>query len=120
MKLTEWDKLMAEYVWNGGNVANDAHARTRAKMSRMSADEAYRWIRFGIEPEERDEMDPNETLRRIRALVRLSTERTLTDGSTSLTPAEADELVEAVDTLDKWIERGGFLPAVWNASHPPF
>lgn len=59
-------------------------------------------------------MDPNATLELIRNLVRLSTSRTLNDSSTSLTPAEADELVEAIDMLDKYISNGGNIPRDWR------
>ena len=59
-------------------------------------------------------MDPNATLAEIRALI----ERWQAAGSRGpWTEAEADQLIEKVADLDKWITRGGCLPADW-ARHP--
>lgn len=58
-------------------------------------------------------MDPNETLRRIRELIQTDIHRDLSED-------ESSDLLDLVNHLDKWITNGGFLPTVWNASHPPF
>ena len=50
-------------------------------------------------------MDPNETLRLIRANVD-NGERTDVDSYV--------ELVELVHALDDWLSRGGFLPDDWS------
>src|SRR6185436_2617136 len=55
-------------------------------------------------------MDPNATLAEIRALI----ERWQAAGSRGpWTEAEADQLIEKVADLDKWLTRGGFLPDPW-------
>jgi hypothetical protein len=54
-------------------------------------------------------MDPNATLARIRELCR---EIPLD------APDEAAELAELVGSLDEWITRGGYLPAVWQVGRP--
>ena len=54
-------------------------------------------------------MDPNATLERIRTLVAAMLDR-------SDTSDETDELVQAIDNLDTWISRGGFLPEAWQAT----
>lgn len=65
-------------------------------------------------------MDPNETLKQLRALVIQERDtRDLTDASaTRATLAEladlAGELGELFDALDTWLANGGFLPANWN------
>lgn len=62
-------------------------------------------------------MDPNTTLKNILALVakiqRLSEigHPTVEDGRRI--EAAAQELADAVDALNDWIVRGGFLPAAW-------
>jgi hypothetical protein len=57
-------------------------------------------------------MDPNTTLAEIRALI----ERWQAAGSRGpWTEAEADEVIEKVADLDRWIARGGFLPDAWAA-----
>lgn len=58
-------------------------------------------------PTVRQPMDPNETLRAIRDLARLILE---SDQDQS---HRAEELAEAVDALDTWLGRGGFLPDAW-------
>lgn len=45
-------------------------------------------------------MDPNETLRRIRAAIRND---------------ETGELAELVEALDDWLSGGGFLPSAWGS-----
>lgn len=52
-------------------------------------------------------MDPNETLRRIRAALD-------TIASLGNKPAAVNELVDAVVDLDGWLSRGGFLPDDWR------
>lgn len=56
-------------------------------------------------------MDPNETLRQIRALYAPGAERTDPDG------AELSELVQA---LDEWLSRGGFPPEEWREGPDAF
>lgn len=51
-------------------------------------------------------MDPNETLRAIRALL------TEDDGRTD------PELADKVRALDEWLTKGGFLPEAWD--HAPY
>ena len=53
-------------------------------------------------------MDFNETLKQIRALVRI-----YFNGGKWNEP-EATELAELIDALDCWISRGGFLPESWS------
>ena len=53
-------------------------------------------------------MDPDETLRRIRAIV----QKTLYSDEES-TLEELGELTELVEALDGWVSKGGFLPAAW-------
>jgi hypothetical protein len=50
-------------------------------------------------------MDPNETLRLLRANV--AREQDGRDGS------HAEEICEYFQALDEWISKGGFLPAEW-------
>lgn len=57
-------------------------------------------------------MDPDETLRKIRAL-------TAIDGR-DLTPAEAEELADLVRGLDEHLTRDGFLPQPWGARTVPY
>jgi hypothetical protein len=52
-------------------------------------------------------MDPNENLRRLRALVESSN----TDNVLQ-TPREA-EIVDLFEALDQWITNGGFIPDDW-------
>ena len=58
-------------------------------------------------------MDPNEALAKIRAFV------TRWEGSAHAQRPidEYDDAIEAMHDLDKWITRGGCLPADW-ARHP--
>lgn len=54
-------------------------------------------------------MDPNEVLAAIRRLTSDEADWTLDD------PVDvAVELAELVDSLDKWLTHGGFLPADWT------
>lgn len=60
-------------------------------------------------------MDPNETLKRIRELARRVRETERVDPNNFSTyTANADELAFAIDALDSWITRGGFLPSDWS------
>lgn len=51
-------------------------------------------------------MDPNVTLMNIRAILKTSETRELSEDV-------VQELIEHVEALDTWITRGGFLPAEW-------
>lgn len=55
-------------------------------------------------------MDPNETLRRIRAIVAESDRSGELPGTDDI-----ETLVELVGALDKWLTDGGFLPREWVA-----
>jgi hypothetical protein len=57
-------------------------------------------------------MDPNAALREILELTNREVKETLT-------VEETQRLRELVDALHSWIVRGGFLPTLWNAYHPP-
>lgn len=48
-------------------------------------------------------MDPDAALANIRAII-----------ASENADAWIDELVEAIDALDQWISRGGFLPSAWQ------
>lgn len=50
-------------------------------------------------------MDPTETLRQIRAMVRRAECGELYDAS---------DLADLVDALDDWMSRGGFPPKQWE------
>jgi hypothetical protein len=54
-------------------------------------------------------MDPNETLRLIRAAIK---EMEATE-SQRVWKAHAEELVEYVTALDEWLCSGGFPPGDW-------
>lgn len=57
-------------------------------------------------------MDPNETLRRIRALV-----VTAIEASDQGVPPDANdsiELAEYVENLDEWLAKGGAPPREWG------
>jgi hypothetical protein len=60
-------------------------------------------------------MDPNAALTTIRDLINQIEGRSyrgnLDDHAARLT---AQELINAVDGLDQWLSRGGFLPAAWS------
>lgn len=53
-------------------------------------------------------MDPNETLLRLRRIV-----RNINDDLDSATTAE-ETMVELFQSLDDWIQAGGFLPTDWE------
>jgi hypothetical protein len=58
-------------------------------------------------------MDPNALLARIRIL------QTLVESGPQDPTAlleNANELAEAVQDMDTWLSRGGFLPEAWTAS----
>jgi hypothetical protein len=55
-------------------------------------------------------MDPNETLRQIRLLIRQS--RVDRDPQTFI--QHARDLADAVEDLDAWMSRGGFAPKEWG------
>lgn len=57
-------------------------------------------------------MDPNETLRQIRAIAARILAREGND--VQETAEDATELALAVDSLDRWLNRGGFLPHDWK------
>lgn len=61
-------------------------------------------------------MDPNETLRRIRANVD-QMRRIMASGEEPAEAGEyyriASELAEDFDNLDYWLGRGGLLPNAW-------
>lgn len=60
-------------------------------------------------------MDPNETLRRIRAtLKRLDELSGRGPEWTVERRIETDVLRDEVEALDGWLSRGGFLPAEWE------
>ncbi|MBK6639629.1 MAG: hypothetical protein IPG34_19600 [Rhodocyclaceae bacterium] len=52
-------------------------------------------------------MDPNETLKRIRMIVKRDLE-----GDT-MSVDDFDVLVDLVNDLDEWMSRGGFPPTEW-------
>lgn len=52
-------------------------------------------------------MDPNETLRRIRELVRAIQHGEAADGDAPT------DLADAVQDLDGWLTQGGFPPDAW-------
>jgi hypothetical protein len=54
-------------------------------------------------------MDPNETLRIIRAAVRDVRQ----DESSKTVDQLLEELVHGFESLDDWIGKGGFLPKAW-------
>lgn len=55
-------------------------------------------------------MDPNETLKEMRRLSNLidQTEDEWLRGQ------YAEELCWAVDSMDEWLSKGGFLPTAWE------
>ncbi|NUS42342.1 MAG: hypothetical protein HOQ24_01400 [Mycobacteriaceae bacterium] len=62
-------------------------------------------------------MDPDETLRQIRSILRAPTSPADGDASKNV-----DALAEHVSNLDEWLSRGGFAPSAWspNPSRTPF
>ena len=63
-------------------------------------------------------MDPDETLRALRALLAEAG----TDGDALADPAStlADlaSIAEHFDALDRWIAKGGYLPVDWQRHQP--
>jgi len=59
-------------------------------------------------------MDPNETLKRLRAIVRdIQADRDDPAGYNATTTRE-DEAADLVQALDAWLCSGGFLPDAWR------
>jgi len=58
-------------------------------------------------------MDPNATLARIRE-TRRQFDAAERDGLNTTALHLAQELAEAIEDLDAWITRGGFLPDDWR------
>lgn len=57
-------------------------------------------------------MDPNETLRMLRAAIRQSHQ---SSADRMVTELEALESVrDYAEALDEWLSRGGFLPSAWE------
>lgn len=61
-------------------------------------------------------MDPNEALKRCRALG-AQVLRNVDDGVLGSRDT-AEALAEAFAALDSWLAKGGFLPKSWSHSHP--
>lgn len=53
-------------------------------------------------------MDPDETLKQIRQLVKEYNQPGWLDR------CDVEQLVELVEALDLWLSKGGFLPAAWR------
>jgi len=53
-------------------------------------------------------MDPDELLRKLLEISKLGLEANGLEGD------DVMELVEGVQNLDQWLEKGGFLPARWE------
>ena len=60
-------------------------------------------------------MDPNTTLTAFRSAVRRWQEAAVADASDDRYAAALDA-VEAAIQLDRWLSRGGFLPAAWRTA----
>lgn len=56
-------------------------------------------------------MDPNATLKRIRELVEAVLDHDLDDRDAL---DAAGYLADAVQALDQWLSKGGFLPEAWR------
>lgn len=63
---------------------------------------------MGFTTREETEMDPNETLRKIREICNEHQAAGWLDDS------EVSELVEYVRSLDEWAAKGGALPKEWT------
>ena len=59
-------------------------------------------------------MDPNESLKRARAMLRRYGET----GDTADIPDVAT-LADAFEALDAWLSSGGFLPTAWERKRSP-
>ena len=57
-------------------------------------------------------MDPNETLRRLRASANDIADAF--DRDEEIASADAAELASYVQALDEWLSKGGFLPKEWE------
>lgn len=55
-------------------------------------------------------MDPNEVLRLIRESV---AELRNSDDDNTLDGSQVGQLVDAIEALDEWLTKGGFLPSAW-------
>lgn len=60
-------------------------------------------------------MDPNKTLGKLRALMNKYNVVREDGNDQEATLEVADELVEAIESLDSWLSRGGYLPSGWSA-----
>ncbi len=58
-------------------------------------------------------MDVNETFASIITLVGRILEGDYSGGLATAIAVDATDLAEAVDALDVWLSRGGFLPNAW-------
>jgi hypothetical protein len=58
-------------------------------------------------------VDPDETLKEIRRLSAIVRDR-CDRGEDPDVDGSAAELAEAVQNLDEWLSKGGFLPAAWR------
>lgn len=58
-------------------------------------------------------MDPNATLAKIRMLAHII------EGGHEDTARDAIDLAEAIQALDGWLTRGGFLPTPWATAPRP-
>lgn len=90
MKGTEFDVLMARYVWDGGK------AMPSANYQLETIRDLIRYIEQG---------HPDDDLHPFTRLDILG---------------YGSQLAIRVRDLDRHITAGGDLPTVWNASHPPF
>ncbi len=73
---------------------------------------------FSEEKEVNRTMDPNETLRYLRADIArlkgvLDPPGFLTEGQKDMVLTTADEVWQRFDVLDQWLTGGGFLPNEW-------
>lgn len=55
-------------------------------------------------------MDPNRTLAKVRVLTHALLNGDGRDADAGVA------LAEAIDALDEWLQRGGYLPAPWEKS----
>lgn len=58
-------------------------------------------------------MDPNETLRQIRAHIKAMNEADEKEDAAAYAFA-AMQLAESVEAMDEWLSKGGFLPEEWE------
>ncbi len=69
---------------------------------------------FVLQEEDGELMDPNETLKEIRELVKELGEVGCADSVSGPALNQVQELVNKIENLDGWISNGGFLPAEWD------